>query len=109
MENTPVQPPDIQQNKVITAVSYLSILCLVPLLLKRDSAFAQFHAKQGLVLVLAAVINQVLLIVPVLGWIAHLVGAVAILVLSFIGVVKALSGEYWDMPYLGEYAKKLKI
>ena len=42
--------PDVEANKTVAALSYISILFLVPLLGKRDSKFAQFHAKQGLIL-----------------------------------------------------------
>ena len=55
---------DIQANKTVAALSYLWILFLVPLLLKRDSKFAQFHAKQGLVLF----IIEFLVWIPFIGW-----------------------------------------
>ncbi|EKD47083.1 MAG: hypothetical protein ACD_66C00234G0001, partial [uncultured bacterium] len=34
---------------------------------------------------------------------------IAFTVLSIIGILKALEGTLWEMPVLGEYAKKLKI
>ena len=67
---------DVQQNKGMAALSYLGILCLILLLAKRDSKFAQFHAKQGLVLLIAEVIlgfaAGLLAIIPVIGWIVDL-------------------------------------
>ncbi len=100
---------DIEDNKIVAAIGYVSLLCLIPLLLKRDSAYAQFHGKQGLILVIATVINHVIGIIPVFGWILYPIGMVAIVVLSLLGIIKALSGEMWEIPYLAEYAKKLKI
>ena len=41
---------DINRNRHIAAASYIWVLCLIPLLFKRESKFAQFHAKQGLLL-----------------------------------------------------------
>src|SRR3990167_5276307 len=34
--------------RILAAIGYLWILCLLPLLGKRQSEFAQFHGKQGL-------------------------------------------------------------
>jgi hypothetical protein len=47
---------DAEDNRVMAAIGYLGILFLVPLLVKKDSPFAQFHAKQGLALFVFAVI-----------------------------------------------------
>ena len=45
-ENIPMgDPKDVEENKLIAAVGYLGILFLIPLLAKKDSPFAQFHAK----------------------------------------------------------------
>ena len=101
-ETTPDKAKDIEENKFIALLSYVWILCLIPLLLKRDSEFAQFHAKQGLILFLAQVI---LVWVPVIGWAINLV----ILVIAIIGIFKVLQGEYWEVPYAQVIVKKLNI
>jgi hypothetical protein len=54
-EQQPNIPPsadqkDIQDNKAITYLSYIGLLFLVPMLAKKESKFAMFHAKQGLIL-----------------------------------------------------------
>ncbi|MFH1631890.1 MAG: DUF4870 domain-containing protein [bacterium] len=107
------QDKDIQENKVIAAVGYVFVLCFIPLLLARNSKFAQFHAKQGLVLFIVEacvmVLNMVLAIIPILGWLAALVLNLILLVFAVGGILKALAGEYWEMPIIGAYAKKLKI
>ena len=56
---------DVESNKVIAAVGYVWILCLVPLFLKRHSKFAQFHAKQGLVLFIVEVIGWLIFWIPI--------------------------------------------
>ena len=99
---SPDKAKDIEENKHIAVLSYVWILCLVPLLLKRDSEFAQFHAKQGLVLFLAEII---LVWVPIIGWAINLV----ILVVAIIGIFKVLQGEYWEVPYAQTVVKKLNI
>ena len=100
---------DIDDNRVIAAIGYIGILALVPLVLKKDSDYAQFHGKQGLVLVIAWVINFIIGIFPFIGWIIAFFVSIGLVILSVMGILKALQGEYWTMPYLGQYTKKIKL
>ena len=100
---------DIEYNKVVAAIGYLGILCLIPLLLKPKSKFAKFHGKQGLILVIGWVINFFIALIPFIGWLLGFIGMVALIILSILGILKSLAGEYWEMPYLSEYADKIKI
>jgi uncharacterized membrane protein len=100
------------ERRGMAAVSYLGVLCLIPLLLARDSEFAQHHAKQGLVL---AILGFLLKIVGDLLWRVPFGGAVvmiaglALFIVSIIGIVKALSGERFEIPYVSEWAKKVNF
>ena len=94
---------------MIAAVGYLGILCLIPLLLKKNSPFAQHHGKQGLVIVIAWLILFVANVIPFLGQLAWMVGSVLLLVLVVLGIVNSLNGKFWEMPFLGEYAKQIKL
>jgi uncharacterized membrane protein len=96
---------DIEENKLIAALSYVWILCLVPLLTKRKSKFAQFHAKQGLILFAIEVFASFIMLFPVVGQLIALV----LLVISVVGFVKALSGEWWKIPYIYEWSKKINL
>jgi len=56
-ENKPLEtqpsaqsPNKMDENKIMAILSYLSILCLIPLFTKKDNEFVYYHAKQGLVL-----------------------------------------------------------
>ena len=97
--------PDIESSKTIAALSYVWILFLVPLLGKRDSKFAQAHAKQGLVLFVVELIASILLWVPILGQLLML----AIIIVCVLGIVKALNGEYWEIPYIYKWSKKINL
>lgn len=96
---------DVEANKVVAAISYAWILCLVPLLGKRDSEFAQFHAKQGFVLFVIEIIAGLVFWFPVLGQLLML----SLVIVSVIGVVKALDGEWWEIPYVYEWSKKINL
>jgi len=100
---------DIQENKVISILSYFGILCLIPLLAKKDSKFAQFHAKQGLVLLIAWVILSVIFVVPILGWIIGFIGYLFLLILMIMGIINVVSGKMTPLPLIGGLAEKFKI
>ena len=73
---------DIELNKVTAALSYVGILCFVPLFLKRNSKFAQFHAKQGLLLFLVKIVGWIIFAIPFIGWAL----AIIVILLSFLSV-----------------------
>ena len=108
-EEQKFDPKDIEDNKVIAAISYLFILFLIPLLTKKDSKFCMFHAKQGLVLFIAWVILWVIWMIPTLGWILGFLGTILLLIIELVGLIKALQGEAWEIPVIGEYAKKINV
>jgi len=113
-ESAPSEAPsskDVEENKAITFLSYLGILALVPLFAKRESKFAQFHAKQGLVLFIAwFVIAWVSGFIPFLGWFL-IAPAVSILGIIFMimGLINVAKGEMKELPIIGELARKIKI
>lgn len=93
---------DIEENKVLAAISYIWLVSLIVLLVKKDSKFAQFHAKQGLVL---AILSIIFAFIPFVGWILNLV----IFVAAIIGIIQAASGKYWKLPLLGGLAAKINF
>ncbi len=92
---------DIEQNKTIAALSYVSILFLIPLLGKKRSKFSQFHAKQGLILFIVSFICYI----PVFGQLLALV----LIVVSIIGILKCLEGAWWKIPYVYDLSKKINL
>lgn len=114
MENEPHNeslPPQqhLDDDRLIAAIGYVGILCVIPLALKRDSKFAQHHGKQGLVLLIAWMILWVCNVIPILGQIVWMLGSILLLILLILGVVNALNGKMWEMPVLGQYAKKINL
>jgi uncharacterized membrane protein len=99
------QKKDIEENKVLAALSYLGILVLVPILAGKDSKFVKFHAKQGLVLFIVDVIASFFVWIAVIGWLLGL----GLVIISLYGFVQALQGRHWRLPYLADYAEKLNI
>ena len=98
---------EILEGKPYAILAYLWILCLVPLLLKKDNKFALFHAKQGLVLFIGELAVTLIGIIPIIGWMAFFVGTVLFGLLSLAGIVHVLIGDFWKMPIGGDIAEKI--
>jgi uncharacterized membrane protein len=97
-------------------LSYLGILCLIPLLTKKDDPEVQWHAKNGTVLFGAEVvwiIIRVLLIfvhIPGLGCGMAAIGCVVwlgFLAISILCIVKATQGQRFRIPILTDIAEKM--
>ena len=108
---------DVEENKAITFLSYISILFLIPLLAKKDSPFAQFHAKQGMTLVIMviAVFIGIMLIawIPFIGaiigvllWFATIIFTI---VCAIMGLVNVAKGVMKPLPLIGKLAEKIKF
>ena len=96
---------DIEENKTLAALSYLWILFLIPLLIKPNSKFTQFHARQGMVLFAVDVVVSFISWIPIFGQLAILV----LLIVSIMGIIKAYNGEYWKGPFIYEWSQKIKF
>ncbi len=106
---TAAQDPEIQDARFFAAVGYISVLCFVPLLLKKNNRFAQFHGKQGLVLFILEVAASIIKAVPALGDLVFTAAFVVFGILSLIGIVKVLMGENWEMPVVSDIAERITL
>ena len=122
-------PEEIEEGKSLAWLAYLGILFLVPMLSQKGNRFSAFHVRQGIVLLglwvvvfLVAFLQIVLhIMLSVLDvrylsccvdttlWVVQLAVMIFSLVMSIIGIVKALGGEAWKMPILGDIAQKLNF
>lgn len=103
------QDPVIQEGKFFAAIGYIYFLCFVPLILKKDNKFCQFHGKQALVLFILEVAASILKVVPALGDLVFTVAFVVFGILSLVGIVKVLMGEYWEMPVVYEISNRITL
>ena len=100
---------DIQENKVIAALSYFGLLVLIPLLVKKESPYCQFHAKQGLVLLISWVAIGIISVIPILGWLVGILGSLFLLVMFVIGIINAFSGNVKELPVIGQFGAKINL
>jgi uncharacterized membrane protein len=105
---------------VMIVLSYLWLLAIVPLVAEKEDKEVQWHARHGLVLLIAEVVlgvalwvvQMVLFATHILAFLGcflsllHLVLWLGILVVHVICIVKGLKGERFLIPVVSQYADK---
>jgi uncharacterized membrane protein len=113
--------PDVEGSPnrgVMIVLAYLWLLALVPLLVEKDDREVQWHARHGLVLMMAellllvvyaAVTSFVSLATLGLGCVLSIVlvfGWIGILALHVVAILKGLNGSRFIIPGLSQYADR---
>ena len=100
-----------ENRGLMIALSYLWLLALVPLLVEKEDGEVQWHAKHGLVLLVAEVILFIVLSIlttlPVLNIVGCFVGPVlwlVVIVIHILCIVKGIGGERFLIPGISKYA-----
>ena len=106
-------PTDIEENKFMGALAYLSWLVLIPIFIAKKSKYARYHANQGLVLaiietgywIVTSIVNNIVYDISLkygtlVSTIFSLCG-ITLLILAVIGIVNAVSGKAKEIPTFG--------
>jgi uncharacterized membrane protein len=117
-EPTPPGAP-ASNRAVMIVLAYLWLLALVPLLVEKNDTEVQWHAKHGIVLMVAEVIFWIAYTIVtsllgaitggVLGCIIGLLSplfALAIVVVHVVAMVKGVNGQRFMIPVISEYANR---
>lgn len=107
-------------ERFMAALGYILVLFIIPVKLRRDSMFVQFHARQGGVLfVLYVLVVLVVFIALLFAGGSGLVPTILIgtifaatfvyAVMAVIGLFKVLLGERYRMPLVADVALMLKL
>jgi uncharacterized membrane protein len=96
------------EDKLLLVLCYLGLLAVIPYLVARAPGLLRFHARQGLALGLIGVICAGVALVPFIGFLGHL-GLALVMVLSILGIVKALKGESWRVPVAADLADRFQL
>ena len=108
----PMSPPPqgAGSNTGMAILAYLFILVVIPLATnKNNDPFIKFHAKQGLVLLIAGVIGMVFSAVPIIGWIASPIIGIGLFILMIMGIINAAGGQMKELPLIGHFASKFNF
>jgi len=102
----------------MVVLSYFGLLALIPLLVEKEDQEVQWHAKHGLVLLVAEVILFVVLqiVIMVVGAISGGLGCIlgllfplvtlGLIVLHILCIVKGVKGGRFLIPGISEFADR---
>ncbi len=97
---------DIFDGKIYALLSYLSILCIIPLILKKNNLFVLAHGKQGLVLFIGETAVWILsIIIPCL----FVPLTFIFMALSFWGLIAVIKGEFVRLPLAAGLSDKISL
>jgi uncharacterized membrane protein len=112
----PPSGPAGSDRTLMLVLSYLGILALIPLIMKKDDRDVQWHAKNGLMLTVAFIVISILWSIlnnfmpASIGCALSFVGCaiwIGWLALSIMGIMKALKGERFRIPVVSDMADKM--
>jgi uncharacterized membrane protein len=97
---------EVREGKIYAVVAYLSLLCIIPLIVKKENPFVLFHGKQGLVIFIGEVALFILSIAFPFLW---RIGLLLLLSLSFLGIIAALQGRSVRLPVVAKIADRITL
>jgi len=104
---------DSSNEKMMGAVAYLlgPVTGIILLLVEKNNTYVRFHAMQSTVVFGAILLLNIILgIIPVLGWLVALILSPLVMLVSFVLWVflmwKAFNGEKYKLPYFGDLAER---
>lgn len=94
----PALARDAEEHKDLAALGYIWILSVFVYVMRKESPFIRFHARQGIVLFVASIVVWV---VPVVGKLLELI----VLGLAVLGFLSAAQGQYRALPLVYAVSK----
>jgi len=98
--------PGSSDSNLMAALSYIWIVGVIMLVLKKNDEFIKFHAKQSTVLfilsVAAMILSPILYPIGIIIWLF-------VIVMCIIGFIKALGGDHYKLWLVGNLAEKIKM
>ncbi|MDD4899900.1 MAG: DUF4870 domain-containing protein [Candidatus Omnitrophica bacterium] len=97
------------QPNIAALLSYVLgfITGLIFLVIEKENKFVRFHALQSIITFgFFFVLQWVLAFIPLVGWVLIPVAAIAALIIWILQMVKAYQGEWFKLPWIGDFAEK---
>lgn len=106
-QDTTFDNEDIEQNKLIAGLSYISFLFILYFIVCPKSKFAKFHANQGIILFISkAVVSIFIGLLDISNMyrliIENICDAIFVLLIIY-GLINALKGKVRRLPLIGKY------
>lgn len=95
------------RTMVLGALSYLGVLCFIPLMSTERDEFVSFHARQGLVLWGWSVLAGLMLFVPGIGKLIFSTSVTIVVLLSIAGILAVAMRKAWKLPIVYSLSKAI--
>lgn len=96
------------EGRLAAIMSYIPVLCFVPLLNMKENKEVRFHARQGLILFLIE-LAAVLFLIDAVSDLVFKAVLFAAMGASIAGIYFALQGKNYKLPIIGDLADKTKL
>ena len=110
VDPTPSQPAQSGlSDNAAGALAYVTIIPAIIFLIVEPynkNSYIRFHSWQSIFLGIAAFAISFINIIPILGQIIFLLGMLVLFVAWLIVLLKALKGERYKLPIIGDLAEK---
>jgi uncharacterized membrane protein len=98
----------LEEGRMAAILSYIPLLCFIPLLNMKDNKDARFHARQGVLLFLIELLAVIFLIDGISNFVFKAILIVGI-ILSIAGIYFSLQGKSYKIPIIGDLAEKSNL
>lgn len=95
---------------LVAAASYLFgfVSGVFLLVTEKDSAYVRFHAAQSTVVFIGVlVVNFLIVALPFVGWLLFVPFLLGVVALWLFLMFKALKGEAYKLPWIGDFAEDI--
>lgn len=89
-------------KKATSIVAYLTLIGWLLAYFIGDREGAKVHLNNGLILVFATLINVLIGVIPLIGWIVNCALGIAIFVFTIIGIIYAAQDQDKELPLIGQ-------
>ena len=97
---------NLDEEHIYAAMCYLFVLVFVPILTRKQDPFINFHARQGLVIVVGVILSAVIAMWT--SWLGSII-FLLLLIADVIALIQAMQGRTWKIPLIGMLAEKFSI
>lgn len=110
-DTPPVTP--VTEDRTVAILAYITIIGFIVAIVMHNgkkTALGAFHLRQVLGLFVTGVAFGLCVIllafIPIIGWLAIMLGWLSLLVLVIMGLIGAATGQQKPVPVLGEHYQK---
>ena len=94
-----------EEGRMAAIMSYIPLLCFIPLLNMPDNKEARLHARQGTLLFIIELFAAIFLVDGISHFIFKAILIIAV-AFSFLGIFFSVQGKNYKLPFIGDFVDK---